>query len=273
MSSWCRYESEVTHHPKTWKLRTLLNEPLADAYLARIWAWTAACCPTGILPADQASLTLESAAMWSGRAGRLFEALVTAGFVDLVQGLAMIHGWTELNGYQIREAKRLHYRKMAQSLEGRVHLHAVRTNERTNVEDLDHDRSADSGGIRAGKPASPESVKQMQDAYNQHRGALPEWTRSGPKRAKDAQRTHRDHGLEAWTQCVERAARSAFLTGTNDRGWVASPEFLMRPGKLEEVLEGKYDDRRKNGVAGNVGSKSDFDNDPLFSPTQPKGSA
>jgi hypothetical protein len=41
---------------------------------------------------------------------------------------------------------------------------------------------------------------------------------------------------------VKRIASSAFCTGTNDRGWRATPDWLLRPDTAAKVLEGKYDD-------------------------------
>lgn len=131
--SWCRLESSFVHHPKTWSLRQALGEPLADAYLARIWAWASAMCESGMLPLESAPMQLESAAMWQGKPGALFQALLKTGWVDQIQGLAVLHDWSLLNGYQIRESRRLKERKHPDSGGARVQSHAVRTDGRTNI--------------------------------------------------------------------------------------------------------------------------------------------
>ena len=123
----------------------------------------------------------------------------------------------------------------------------------------------------ARKPRLPSAgaleAAEVQGVWNEHRGSLPEWKLTAPKRAATARTLLHAHGLERIAEAVQRLAASPFCTGTNDRGWTAGPDFLLRPGKLEEVLEGKYDARRGNSIASNVGSKADFDADPYFTPT------
>lgn len=53
-----------------------------------------------------------------------------------------------------------------------------------------------------------------------------------------------------WKEAVNRVGQSSFLTGkqpTKDgaRPWVATFDWFLRPGSVEKVLEGAYDDRGK----------------------------
>ncbi|MDR6954917.1 hypothetical protein J2X65_004293 [Ancylobacter sp. 3268] len=52
-------------------------------------------------------------------------------------------------------------------------------------------------------------------------------------------------GLDGWRQAMERAARSAFLRGDNDRGWRASIDFFLQAKSFTKLMEGAYDDRSK----------------------------
>lgn len=45
---------------------------------------------------------------------------------------------------------------------------------------------------------------------------------------------------EYWTNVIDRIARSEFCRGKNDRGWVASIDFLLRPKTHIAVMEGQY---------------------------------
>lgn len=274
--SWCRLDSDYLRHPKTVALCALLDDPEADRYLARLWSWAAGNCPTGILPAAHARFDFELAARWRGPPGRLFDALVDCRLVDIVQGQALIHDWSVINGHHLRESKRKSERRWLNPEGARAQIRAQArvTDGRTDVQtEITNVVSLPKASGRA-KPSGPSpEVEALRKAWNDNRGTLPEWKLTHAKRSKAAKDVLKAHGLEVATEAIRRAAASSFLTGTNDRGWRADVDFLLRPGKLEAVLEGKYDDRRGLSIANNTGSKADFDNDPYFSPTQPKGSA
>jgi hypothetical protein len=50
-----------------------------------------------------------------------------------------------------------------------------------------------------------------------------------------------------WTEnfeaAVKRIMASKFCMGQNDRGWVATFDFLLQEDKIEKIMEGKYDNR------------------------------
>ena len=50
---------------------------------------------------------------------------------------------------------------------------------------------------------------------------------------------------ENWREGIEKVGQSSFCSGNNDRGWKADVEWFLRPDTLANVMEGKYDDRRK----------------------------
>lgn len=45
---------------------------------------------------------------------------------------------------------------------------------------------------------------------------------------------------EHWREGIAAVAGSAFCRGENDRGWVATFDWFVKPGTLVKVLEGKY---------------------------------
>lgn len=47
---------------------------------------------------------------------------------------------------------------------------------------------------------------------------------------------------------IFRVARSHFCTGKNDRGWRASFDWLLRPDTLVRVMEGRYDNKKEDGI-------------------------
>lgn len=51
-----------------------------------------------------------------------------------------------------------------------------------------------------------------------------------------------------WQPAIDRIAISSFCTGkvptaTHPNGWPADIDWFLRPGKIEQIIEGKYDDR------------------------------
>ena len=56
----------------------------------------------------------------------------------------------------------------------------------------------------------------------------------------------REFGLEAVYEVISKAAASDFLNGKNQRGWVASFDWIMLPTNFPKVLEGNYDNRNNH---------------------------
>jgi hypothetical protein len=62
---------------------------------------------------------------------------------------------------------------------------------------------------------------------------------------------------QTWREALDRAARSSFCQGENDRGWKADIDWFLQPDSVTRILEGKYDDR--NGQRGNSVSAVEVD--------------
>jgi hypothetical protein len=74
----------------------------------------------------------------------------------------------------------------------------------------------------------------------------------GSSRLRKVQARLNEHPLEWWQAAIRRVEASAFCRGANDRGWVATFDWLMANDEnVAKVIEGKYDDRapgaRPNG--------------------------
>ena len=84
----------------------------------------------------------------------------------------------------------------------------------------------------------------MLDAWNENRGKLPAALgMPGTRRTHAHKRLGEVPDLGRWARGVVRLARSSFANGENDRQWVATIDFLLRPDTLTKIEEGKYDDR------------------------------
>jgi len=59
-----------------------------------------------------------------------------------------------------------------------------------------------------------------------------------------------EFGKEAFVQAIERAARSDFLKGQNNKNWQMTFDWLIKPNNFTKVLEGNYDNK-DNQTTGN----------------------
>jgi len=64
---------------------------------------------------------------------------------------------------------------------------------------------------------------------------------SARRREKLTTRSDDPWWRESWRKALERIPDSAFLTGHNDRGWMADPEWFLRSSESAvKIMEGKY---------------------------------
>lgn len=94
---WFELDVDFHEHPKARALQAALREPLADAYLARLWAY----CyrhATDRFPEETAALVVEEAARWRGKAGALFAAMLKVGSLDRDGAEVVVHGVDERLG-------------------------------------------------------------------------------------------------------------------------------------------------------------------------------
>lgn len=90
----------------------------------------------------------------------------------------------------------------------------------------------------------PHSATELQGLWNKHAHPdLPRWQEMPEVRKKSARKALKDRSLFSWLSVIQRISGSSFCRGQNDRGWVASPDWLIKAGVAAKVLEGKYDDR------------------------------
>lgn len=95
-------------------------------------------------------------------------------------------------------------------------------------------------------PVEAAGPVQLQEAWNElAHPDLPRWKELGKERQKRAKQRLKERSLETWRQVITRLSASDFCRGTNDRGWCADPDFLLRPETAAKVLEGKYDNRER----------------------------
>ena len=90
---------------------------------------------------------------------------------------------------------------------------------------------------------------RIKDIYNQHCPNLPQVQKITDKREKAIDKFLKEFTEEQFIEICKIANYTDFLIGKNDKGWKADFDFLMRPDKATNVLEGKYSNSKsENGI-------------------------
>lgn len=114
-----------------------------------------------------------------------------------------------------------------------------------------------SPGCLPGKPITdnqePITKKQQQQAdaadgllafWNEHAHPKLARVRAMTSNRKTALRARlKEHQPEELEEAIRRLGASSFCLGGGSQGWMADLDWLLRPGTVAKVLEGKYDDR------------------------------
>jgi hypothetical protein len=253
--SWFRVDSAFVRHPKTLALKAELNNPIADAYITRLWAWTQVYAPSGRIPAALIA-GLEAELLWTGSAGSLAAALEKTGWLDRVGSDFEVHDWADLQGFHVKKAK-----KDADKKRKRRARASARTDSGQNGDgaalsprtapptDVTDGRNVTDGTNETDNPQTlmpgPSDLAQLWNAETT--APLPRVTLplEGERKRLAAEALKR-RSLPMWRQVFQRVQASAFCRGTSDSGWLATFDWATRPaGKKPEpatsILEGAYD--------------------------------
>lgn len=91
--------------------------------------------------------------------------------------------------------------------------------------------------------ASPPAA--LVQAWNNGTTApIPQCRELSQDRRKKALARLKDADIGEWATVIARIEASPFCRGENDRGWVATFDWLLQPDTRVKVLEGKYDPRK-----------------------------
>ena len=92
---------------------------------------------------------------------------------------------------------------------------------------------------------------------DKHGSMIPKIVSLSEKRKAAIKARAKEHGKAALFTMVQKAAASQFLNGRNNRTFIASFDWLMKPANFVKVLEGNYDDNLNSNYNGN--NKADYD--------------
>ena len=87
------------------------------------------------------------------------------------------------------------------------------------------------------------SPRQIIELFNSICISLPSVRSLSEARKRAIKARLNTYTLEDFKQCFENAEASSFLTGKNDREWIATFDWLIKDTNMAKVLEGNYADR------------------------------
>jgi len=91
-------------------------------------------------------------------------------------------------------------------------------------------------------------------------------TKLGGKRKTLADSRAKEQPESYWQEVLARIAKSPGLLGKNDRGWIATFDWLVDPMSAAKVMEGKYDRWGKPSGPGATVSVSEQEAEDLYGP-------
>lgn len=100
------------------------------------------------------------------------------------------------------------------------------------------------------KPENPHIFTTIQSLYNSVCGSYPRLVKMSESRKKAIRaRLKSGYTLEDFEKLFQMAEQSDFLKGKNARDWNADFDWMVKDSNMAKILEGKYLDRKKEGVA------------------------
>jgi hypothetical protein len=100
---WWKFTTGTRHHSKLMRLRALLGNRLADAYVFRLWDYCAERQADGVFAGRGAALEIALAVDFDGPPEGLLGALVDSGLLDADGDTYAVHDWVEMQGALVRK--------------------------------------------------------------------------------------------------------------------------------------------------------------------------
>lgn len=167
--------------------------------------------------------------------------------IEVDEGFITVLGWQEYQNIQgmekVREQGRLRQKKYREKkkMEGNVTL----TQDNATDEEVDKDGDLD---------IDDSDYQYIMDSYHELCTSLPAvkmLTESRKMAIRDCLHTH---SINEIRQAFEKTEASPFLKGSNESGWKANFDWIIKPDHLIKILEGFYDGRVKSSKE-NVGPR------------------
>ena len=167
------------------------------------------------------------------------------GMIELVDGVITIPNWGKHQNLDQLESKKEYMRNYMQ--EYRAKQKALtggksncKTNNKTNVSEADKNKK------RIDKEIEKEEEKREKEITNLFNSLCPSFSKV--KVLSDSMKTEIANTLAEFSEsdisaAFEKAEKSNFLKGNNERKWKASFDWLIKAENIAKVLNGNFDDK------------------------------
>ena len=237
-------------HPKTLRMIGILGPGGAEVAI-RLWAKVGKFfARTGVLHGHSV-VEIEALIGWWGKPGDAVAALEKVGFIERHGDSFAVHDWKHHQGHI--HALKMRNRKVAINRWGNI-------NGKRRKRQLSDGTSGTNMVYQNSNPGVPLAVPFLSNPDHNKREdiATPAklfklWNDSRPKELSEARgmgpdrirhakaRIAEEPSMKWWSDVVAKISTSQFLLGHNDRGWKASFDFILSPGKAVKILEGAYE--------------------------------
>ena len=253
-------DPDFLDHWKTQMLIDMLEDQCAPLYLIRLWGhcqnrkeWIFNGLPVH---------GVKAICRYQGDAEKLENALIQCGFLERECDQVTVVGWEERNATLIANWEN-------GSKGGRPKGSRSRTDRKPTGSDRDNPSGTDKSRVdESGVDKPPKSPKgddvPYQDVVDLYHELLPELPKclklTEPRkrliraRWKDKASVPDEHGqpvevkcndLDFWRRYFNFVRGSPFLMGQTDAGFRANLDFLLKPQKMVNTLEGFYDNGKR----------------------------
>nr|WP_279222276.1 phage replisome organizer N-terminal domain-containing protein [Anaerophilus nitritogenes] len=185
------------------------------------------------------------------------------GMIEMEDGYLKIANWEKHQNVEgldkIREQTRnrvAKHREKQKLLPSNVTCNVTVTE--GNATDKELDKELDKDKNIATKVACSSKLQPVMEAWNKLN--LSKLISIKGNREKMLRARIKDYSLEKVILAIENIEGSAFLKGQNDRGWIITFDWLIKPNNFVKVLEGNYKDKEIKNNANSNKSKQQSKN-------------
>jgi predicted phage replisome organizer len=176
------------------------------------------------------------------------------GMIELIDGVITIPNWGKHQNLDQLQTKKEYMRqymkeyrkKQALITSGKGSKVNSKTNSKTNVRQAEEER--DKEKIKNKKREEEKRIKkdceQVAKKYAALCPSLPPLEILSDSIKTDLIESIEKYGLDKFDLLFTKAAASSFLSGDNERKWVASFDWLIKADNIAKVLNGKFDNKQ-----------------------------
>lgn len=178
-------------------------------------------------------------------------------FTDEGLRYLLAHGYKMQQSNNTKCAERL--KQNAQFDKGNLHKSITYKNDEYKKQDNNIIIPTDVG-LSSTDDATKVDYEKLKTCFNEElskqNAIIPKLASVTDKRKHAINARVKEHGKEALLKVIKKAAASAFLNGRNNRSFIASFDWLVKPNNFIKVLEGNYDENINMNYGNN---RSDYE--------------